>query len=196
MIRGGTRSPSSMTAIDSSSRIDRQPRHERDAHARGDERLQRAVVVRAEHDVRLSAGHAQPLLDTRSRAARAVADERQFEDLAERRRLLALGRGRVGGDDEHVRIAHQLDRLEWAALERKHAEADVDLATLDELEQLAVVGRLDEPDVHLRPFGAEVAEERGEDARADGLVRADAERPGVAVTERSRGRPAQLPGAR
>ena len=36
--------------------VDRQPRNERDADARGDERLHRAVVVGAEDDVRLLAG--------------------------------------------------------------------------------------------------------------------------------------------
>ena len=97
--------------------------------------------------------------------------------------FLPLRERRVRGRDEHVWVAHQLDRLERPALERKHAEADVDLAALHELEQLEVVVRLHEPDVDIRPLVAKCAEQRGEDARPDRLVRADAERPGVAVAE-------------
>ena len=88
------------------------------------------------------------------------------------------------GDDEHVRVAHQLDRLERAGLERVDAEAHVGLAALDELQQLAVVGRLDEADVDLGPFGGEAREQPGEDACADRLVGADAERTGIAGGER------------
>src|SRR5581483_5056616 len=52
-------------------------------------------------------------------------------------------------------------------------------------EQLAVVARLDQGHVDLRPVRAEAAQERGDDARADALVRPDAERAGVTGPERA-----------
>ena len=68
--------------------------------------------------------------------------------------------------------------------EREDDEAEVDLTALDQAEELAVVGRLDERHVDLRPLrrGSD-AKQRREDARADALVRADPQRAGVAGAE-------------
>ena len=63
----------------------------------------------------------EPLLDLLRRAAGAVADQRQVDDLAQRRRLVARCERRVLGHDEHVRVAHQLDGLERARAEREDA---------------------------------------------------------------------------
>src|SRR5207253_4839579 len=71
-------------------------------------------------------------------------------------------------------------------------EAEVHLAALDEGEQLAIVRRLDERHVDLRPLRAEIPQQGGEDARADALVRPDPQRAGVAGAERAQvglGRP-------
>ena len=44
----------------------------------------------------------------------------------------AIGERRPCRDDEHVRVAHQLDRLERSLAEREVRERDVELAALDE----------------------------------------------------------------
>ena len=164
-------------------RVDREPRDERDAHARGDQRLHGPVVVGAEDDVRLLPDEAQPLLDAPRRPAGAVADQRQLEDLAQRRRLVPRRERRVGGDDEHVRVAHQLDRLERARLERETQKlrSTSPRSTSPSSSRSSV-----DSTSGCRPSAIRRGSSRaaGEDARADGLVRADAQRPGVAGGER------------
>ena len=60
----------------------------------------------------------------------------------------------------------------------------VDLAALEPRFELVVDRRLRELDLHFRERLLEPADERGEEARADALVGADAERPGRALGER------------
>ena len=48
----------------------------------------------------------------------------------------------VGGDEEHVRIGEQLDRVERAVRDGEAAEAEVDGAALDAAVERLVVGRL------------------------------------------------------
>ncbi len=195
MIRGGTRSPSSITAIDSSARST----VSRGTSATPTPRRRAPARCRCRRSGRrppARAGQPQTFLDALGRAACAIADERQVEDLAERRDFLPLRERRVGGRDEHVWVAHQLDRLERPALERKHAEADVDVAALHELEQLEVVVRLHEPDVDVRPLVAKRARAArgGRAHRPTGTCRCGAAR--SRRGRRRRGRPEPLPGAR
>ena len=72
-------------------RLQRQPRHERDADARADESLHGAVVVAAKDDARLAAGTPDRGLDAFHAAALPVADQRLLRDLAQRRWLCAAG---------------------------------------------------------------------------------------------------------
>ena len=62
--------------------VDGETGHDGDADTGGDEALDGPVVVRAEHDVRLAAGLAQPVLDPLVGAAGAVRDQRVVEQLA------------------------------------------------------------------------------------------------------------------
>ena len=96
---------------------------------------------------------------------------------------LALGERRPCRDYEHVRVAHQLDRLVRPLAEREVRERDVELATFDEPEELLVVGGLGQRDSDLRPGFEEAAHHLGQDALADALVDADAERAGLAFRE-------------
>ncbi len=86
--------------------------------------------------MRVAAGVAEPLLDLLRGAAGAVADQRMLDELAQRRRAVARGERRAGRDDQHVRVGEQLDRLVGAGLDRQHDEAEVELAALDEVDQV------------------------------------------------------------
>jgi hypothetical protein len=77
--------------LDSVGRLERELGNERNADARTDEALHRAVVVGTEDDARLGPRAADRRLDGRHAPALAVADQRLLRDLAERRRLRAAG---------------------------------------------------------------------------------------------------------
>ncbi len=100
------------------------------------------------------------------------------------RRGRALGERAVGRDEEDVRVAHQLERLERAVGERRAAEREVELARLDRRVQLRVGRRLGEPELDPGPVGQEAPHHARKDARADGLVGADPQRPRLAGAER------------
>ena len=89
----------------------------------------------------------------------------------------------VGGNDEDVGVAQQLLRGERAVHEREHRERDVELAALDEPEQLVVDRRLRELDLDARPGGEEAPHQLGQDACADALEGADAERARLALAK-------------
>jgi hypothetical protein len=69
-------------------------------------------------------------------------------------------------------------RVVGALFDRQHHEGDVQLAALDETQELCVVGRLRELDGDQRPRVAELEHHAWEDTGPDALVRADAERSG------------------
>jgi hypothetical protein len=163
---------------------DGQPRHDPDPDAGGDQALDGSVVVRAEHDVRVPAGLAEAILDALGRSARAVADQRLVDDLAQARGPVAVGERGSRRDDEDVGVAEELDGLVRPGRKREHDEAQVELAALDELHELLVVGGLAQGDVDLRPLVRELAQQRREDLRADALIRADAQRSRFAGVER------------
>ena len=82
---------------------------------------------------------------------------------------------RVGADDKQVGIAQQLDRLERALLQGKHGEGKVELAAFDQRQEIAIAGGFREADLDSRPADAELAQEGGQNARANALVDADAQ---------------------
>ena len=95
-----------------------------------------------------------------------------------------VGQRRVGREDDDVRVAHQLHRLERPVPDREHHEGEVELAALDQLEEVAVVGGLGQLHGDVGPGVGELAQQPREDARADALVRPDPQRPGRALGER------------
>ena len=100
------------------------------------------------------------------------------------RRGLPRGKRAVARDDEDVRVAHQVDRLERAVREWRAAEREVELARLDRREELRVGGGLGEPELDTGPVGQEAPHDAGKDTRAGGLVGADAQRPRLSRAER------------
>ena len=93
---------------------------------------------------------------------------------------------RLGGRsrDASWEPAEQLGHLVRPRVERQDDEAQVELAALDQRDQVAVVGGLLERDIDLRPSGGELPQQLGQDAGADALVGPDPQRAGVAGVER------------
>ena len=85
-------------------------------------------------------------------------------------------RRRVAPDDEHVRVAHQLERLERPGRQRQLDEAQVDVAALDRVIEREVGGRLDGTQRDVRPVDRIPPHQGREDANADRLRDADAQR--------------------
>ena len=161
-------------------RVDREPRDDRDTDPRAGEPLHDAVVVGAEHEVRLAARRAELARDDLGRAAVPVADQRLLGDLAQRRRTSVGGEGRGLRADEHVVVLQDEHRLEPRFLERQLDERDVENAALDEIGERRVGVRLLQLDLDVRPRLREPAHDLGQDPRPDALERADAERAGLA----------------
>ena len=163
-------------------RVDDEPRHDRGAEPFGDEADERAVVVRAEDDVRAPgrgrAGSVSGWPVLRQPMSGTPDSSRS------RRRRLARRELRAGTGREHVRVAEHLLRDERPLEQRQLGEGEVELAALEQAQEVGGVRLL--ADVHLdpRPRLPEAAQERGEDARADALVDADAQRPGGTFRQR------------
>ena len=96
---------------------------------------------------------------------------------------------RVLGDEQQERVAQQLDRDEGAVGQREEHEGEVELAALDEAQQLALVGRLDQRDVHVGQRRGQAADDARQDLGADAVVGAHAQLAGAA------GRPRREVGA-
>ena len=91
---------------------------------------------------------------------------------------------RAGRDDEDVGIGEELTPLVRAGLHRQRPERDVELASLDHLEQLLLVHGFSQHDLDAGMRLGEPAQQRRKDACADALEGSDAEPPGVACLER------------
>ena len=91
---------------------------------------------------------------------------------------------RVGRDDQDVGVAQHLRRLERPFGQRQVGEREVELAVLEQAEQVGGVRLLVHLHVDARPLLAEAAEQCGEDARADALIDADPQRAGGTLGER------------
>ena len=72
-----------------------------------------------------------------------------------------------------MRVPEELHGLVGADRDGERLEGEVELAPLDELEQLVLVRRLAEDDLDARIRLREPPQERGEDPHADALERAD-----------------------
>ena len=162
-------------------RVDGQERDQGRAEPGADHRLDRAVVLGSEHEVRLGAPRAHVVLDPAGAAARAEADQPL---LADELRSTACRARPASGEPAAVTSTNgsceQLDRLERALLERQHAEREVERARSEELEQALVAVGLGQADLDVGPRLAEAADDRGQHPRADALVHADAQRAGLA----------------
>ena len=73
----------------------------------------------------LVAAHAELVLDDEAARARVRPDQDVVAEVVERGRR-ALGERAVGRDEEDVRVAHQVERLEGAVRQRRAAEGEVD----------------------------------------------------------------------
>ena len=90
----------------------------------------------------------------------------------------------VGRDHQHVRIAHQLERLERAVGEWGTAKREIEVTALDRAVEIRVGRRLGEPELDPGPVGEEPPHHLGQHACPDALVGADAERAGLAGAQR------------
>ena len=79
---------------------------------------------------------------------------------------------RVGRHEQDVRVVHQLEGFKWALGEWQDLKGEVQLTAFDQRQEV-VAGDLGQPDLDVRPGGAEIAHEARQDARAHALVRAD-----------------------
>ena len=158
--------------------VDREPRHHGRTHPAGDETLDGAVVVGAEDDVRLDPDLAHRVLEQAVAPTLAEADQRHAVEIGD-----AATRA-VRMRDEQVVVADDLDRLERPLGQRQHHEGEIELAALDEVEQVPVVVALGQPDLHGGPVARELLDERRQDARRHALEGADAERAALAGDER------------
>ena len=79
-------------------------------------------------------------------------------------RQLVLGR-----HEQHVRIAQELSVSNGPSSERQHREREVEVAALDEPEQVVVGCGLGQLELDAGPGGQEAAHHAGEHLRADAL---------------------------
>ena len=156
-------------------------RHDRVADPRADEALDDAALVGAKDDLELEPARAEERLHPLRGVA--VADQRQPCDLPGPDRPLAPSELRAGGSEEDVGIGDDADALEGGVVVLDH-EGEVELAALEQRVQLLVVAGLDQPHLDVRPT-LDVAPHRArQQAHADALEGADAQRAGLAVGER------------
>ena len=114
----------------------------------------------------------------------AVGDQRQPCDLPGSDRPVAPGELRAGRGEEDVGVGDDADALEGGVVVLDH-EGEVELAALEQRVQLLVVAGLDQPHLDVRP-ALDVAPHRArQQAHADALEGADAQRAGLAVGERA-----------
>jgi hypothetical protein len=162
-----------------------QERSDADSDPGADEPLDGPVVVGAEHERRSAPARAEPLLDLLHRVALVEPDEGLERDLLQRRGSLQGRERRARGDEENERVVQQLDRLVRAGSDGQGPEGQVELAALDELEELALVDGLAEDDLDVRARLGEAPQQRRQHAGPDALERPDAEPARVSGLERS-----------
>ncbi len=102
-------------------------------------------------------------------------------------RIGAVRRGerRVGRDEQHPRVGHQLRGLERAlVVDGEDGEGRVDVAGLHPPQERLAADRLDERHVDVAVADLEAAQQRRQDADADRLERADPQRARRALAQR------------
>ena len=153
--------------------VDDEARLDRSAEILGDEGAERPVVVGAEDHVQLGdAAGEEPL----GLVGRAAADQRQLRDLAQRRRRVELRQLRAGGDEQDVRVLQHLSPFERPFAQRQVGEGQVELAVLEQAQEIGGGALLPHADADERPLRAEAPHEGGEEAGADALVDPHAKR--------------------
>src|SRR6476619_5596322 len=162
-------------------RIDDQLRLDRCAEVLGDQGSERAVVVGAEDHVQLRypAGK-EPL----GLVGRAAPDQRQLRDLAERRSRVELRELRAGRDEQDVGVLQHLRPLERSFPQRQVGEGQVELAVLEQTQEIRRRALFPHAHADERPLLAKAPDEGGKEAGADALVDADTERSRRALGER------------
>ena len=164
---------------------DREERDEGGAELGRDEALQRAVVVRAKRVVDGMPRVAQELLGLEPARAGARADQRRARRDRRASTTSAPPCGCPAGSEEDVRVAHQLERVEGPVGQRAPSRTPGRAGRSRSPRRAPEsVRRLREPELDLRPVGAEPPHHLGQHARADALVRPDAQRPGLAGAQR------------
>src|SRR5437868_5982619 len=129
---------------------------DRGAEILGDEGAERAVVVCAEDHVQLGdAAGEEPL----GLVGRAAPDQRQLRYLPERRSRLQLRKLRVGRDEQNVRVLQHLRPLERSFPQRQVGESQVELAVLEQAQEIRGGALLPHANADERPLGAEAAYE-------------------------------------
>ena len=94
----------------------------------------------------------------------------------ERQVTVELGVRMVLMDEQQIRILEQCGRLERPSGSGSSVKATSRLALLEQNEQLAVVVRLLEGELHLARLRSELLQDQRQDRRGDALVRTDADR--------------------
>ena len=151
---------------------------QRGAHpGREYEPVDRLVVVGAKDDMRRAA---QMGLRSGHVAHAVVRDERQACHVGHRGLAAVAPQRRVLLDEQQERIAQQLHRDERAVRQREEHEAQVELAALDEAQELALVGGL-APARRARRAAPWPAPDRArQDLGADAVIGAHAQLAGAA----------------
>jgi hypothetical protein len=90
----------------------------------------------------------------------------------------------VGGNEQHIRVAQEFFDLERALERRQHREGEVELAALDEAEEVVIGCRLRQLELDERPPLEEAAHHLREDLGADALERPDSQMTALALRER------------
>jgi hypothetical protein len=102
-------------------------------------------------------------------------DQRKSGDLASRRDPVEAGQRRVLRNHQHVRVAEELDTLEWTVGERVDGERQIEIARLHEIEQAVVAVSLHQAHLDLRPRRREDAQCGRQDPSPDALIGAHPE---------------------
>ena len=113
----------------------------------------------------------------------AVGDQRQPGDLARPDRARAPCELGAGGGEQDVGVGEDVDALERRVVVLDH-EGEVEVAALEQPEQLLVVAGLAEPHLDVRPALDVAAHRARQQAHAGALEGADAERARLALGER------------
>src|SRR5215213_6307250 len=164
--------------------VDREARHERDAEARGRITLHGLVVVGAKHDVRLEPDRAELTrhrFDPLARPERHQGKPREVGKHPRRTHARVL---RAGLRNEDVRLREHLLRRERPRRQREVDERDVEDAAFERAQELEVVMRLVQLDVHVGEHRDEPLQDGRKQPRADALVRADPQWAGRPARER------------
>ena len=142
----------------------------------GGQSQDRAVVVGAQQDLIGELRTPQPVFDGVDLTHVPVGQQRHAGQLARVDRPTVRPEGAVLSDHDDVGVLQQLLVPKGSAHHRQDDEGEVEVATLDEVQELLVVFRLRQLYAHLRPCRAKLADHAGQEPGAHALVAADSQR--------------------